>query len=390
MKIAFIGSKGIPAKFGGIERHVEELSTKLAGLGHEVFVYCRKYYTNYDKQTYRGVNLIYLPSIRTKNLDAISHTFLATLDALRRDYDVIHYHGVGPSTLSFIPRLLKRKAKIVATFHCQDKFHQKWGKIARTYLSFGEYAACKFPHQTITVSKTIKQYCKNAFNKEVEYIPNGVAISNVQGDEEIKKFGLEKGKYIMTCARLVRHKGIHYLIKAFNLLKSQNYKSAKVRDLKLVIVGDSAYTDDYVQYLKKLASSNKDIIFTGLQFGKTLAQLFQNAYIYVHPSEAEGLPITVLEAMAYKKTVLVSNIPENIEAFAGHGYMFVNKDINDLKYKIELLLQNPELVKKTGEKAHNYVLLNYNWNKIVGATLNLYNKLCISKEAKLVASMQKA
>jgi glycosyltransferase involved in cell wall biosynthesis len=391
MKIAFIGSKGIPAHAGGIERHVEELSIRLATLGHEVFVYCRKYYTNYSEKKYKGVNLIYLPSIKSKNLDAISHTFLATLDALKKNYDIIHYHGVGPSTLSFIPRFLKRKAKVVATFHCQDKFHQKWGKIARAYLSFGEFAACKFPHQTITVSRTIKKYCKEMFNKEAEYVPNGASVINdIGGDEEIKKFGLEKDKYIMTCARLVKHKGIHYLIEAFNLIKTRKQENKETRDLKLVIVGDSAHTDDYVQYLRKLASGNKDIIFTGPQFGKTLAQLFQNAYIYVHPSEAEGLPITVLEAMAYKRTVLVSNISENIEAFAGHGYMFVNKNINDLKYKIELLLQNPGLVKKTGEKAHDYVLLNYNWGKISKATLNLYSKPLISEEASLVESAQKA
>ena len=174
MKIAILGSKGIPAQSGGIERHVEDLSVRLASLGHEVFVYSRKHYTKYNQKEYKGVNLIYLPSIRSKNLDAITHTLFATIHSLFRRYDVIHYHGVGPSTLAFIPRLFKRKVKIISTFHCQDKYHQKWGRIARAYLEFGEYASCKFPHKTIVISKTLKEYCKKKFDREAEYIPNGI------------------------------------------------------------------------------------------------------------------------------------------------------------------------------------------------------------------------
>lgn len=389
MKIALIGQKGIPARSGGIERHVEELSTRLAKAGHEVFVYSRKHYTEYAKNKYRGVNLIYLPSLKTKHLDAISHTFLASLDVLRRDFDIIHYHGVGPSTLSFIPRLLKRKAKVVSTFHCRDQFHQKWGLIARAYLRFGEYAAAKFPHQTIAVSKIIRNLCLQKHNSAAEYIPNGVAINEYQGEETIRKFGLKPNYYLMTCARLVKHKGIHYLIKAFIDLKKELGEN-KLKELKLAIVGDSAYTDSYVTYLKDLAKGREDIIFTGFQSGKTLSQLFRNAYFYVHPSESEGLPITVLEAMRFKKTVLVSNIPENIEAFAGNGYMFKNKDVEDLKHKLELLLQNPELIKETGKKASEYVEKNYNWNKITKDTISLYQKAKACSYVQVARGMQKA
>ncbi len=191
----------------------------------------------------------------------------------------------------------------------------------------------------------------------------------------LKQFNLEKDKYIMTCARLVKHKGIHYLIEAFNFLKEDQKNDFKVKELKLVIVGDSAYTDNYVKYLKSLAQGNKDIIFTGFQTGKVLEELYKNSYVYIHPSEAEGLSITILEAMRYGKAVLVSNIPENIEAFAGRGYMFVNKDVEDLKYKIKLLLANPELVKKTGKKASDYVRENYNWENITLSTVNLYKNV---------------
>ncbi|MEW6407325.1 MAG: glycosyltransferase family 4 protein [Patescibacteria group bacterium] len=371
MKIAFIGQKGIPAAEGGVERHVEELSARLAALGQEVYVYCRRHYTKFSASQYKGVNLIYLPSVPTKNLDTITHTFLATLDAIRRDFDIIHFQGVGPSTLAFLPRILKSNVKVITTFHCRDQFHQKWGPLARKYLAFGEYAVSKFSHQTICVSKTIKNLVREKFGREAKYIPNGVAVKSGADENIIKQFGLEKDKYLLTCGRLVRHKGIHLLIKAFKRIKNQELR---IKDLKLVIVGDSVSTDEYVKELRKLAEGHNNIIFTGFQYGRTLASLFENAYLYIHPSYSEGLPITVLEAMAYGKTVLVSNIPENIEAFAGRGYMFLNKNVNDLAYKIQLLLENPDLVEKTGKTAREYVLQNYNWEKIVAETLDLYKK----------------
>jgi glycosyltransferase involved in cell wall biosynthesis len=377
-KIAFIGQKGIPAREGGVERHSEELAIRLALQGNEVFVYCRRHYTKFSASKYKGVNLIYLPSLKTKNLDTISHTFLATLDAIRRDFDIIHYQGVGPSTLAFLPRILKPKTKVITTFHCRDQFHQKWGALARKYLAFGEFAASKFSDQTICVSKTIKNLVKEKFGREAEYIPNGVAVQNTADENEIAKFDLKKDQYLLTCGRLVRHKGVHLLVEAFKKLKAQSSKlKTTTQNLKLIIVGGSVGTDDYVKELKKQAEGRNDIIFTGFQYGKTLAALFKNAYLYVHPSSSEGLPITVLEAMAYGKCVLVSNIPENIEAFAGRGYMFLNKNIADLVYKIKLLLENPDLVEKTGRIACEYVLQNYDWDKIAIATLDLYNKVLL-------------
>lgn len=206
----------------------------------------------------------------------------------------------------------------------------------------------------------------------------------------LKQFNLEKDKYIMTCARLVKHKGIHYLIEAFNFLKEEQNNDLKVKNLKLVIVGDSSFTDDYIKYIKSLAKDNKDIVFTGFQTGKDLEELFKNSYFYVHPSEAEGLSITILEAMGYKKTVLVSNIPENIEAFAGNGYMFVNKDVEDLKYKIKLLLANPELVKKTGKKAYSYVRDNYNWENITTNTVSVYEDVLADNNYRAKNMFQRA
>lgn len=352
---------------GGVERHGEALAVGLAQRGHEVTVCVRSRFLQGKRRHFRGVRLVPIPSIPTKNLDAITYTFFASLYALFCDVDIIHYHGVGPSTLAWIPRIFHPQARIVVTFHSQDKFHKKWGWFARHYLGWGEWTACKFPHATITVSQTIQKYCKNKFNKNVSYIPNGVAIEKCVGSDQLKKFGLEKNGYILTVARLIKHKGIHYLISAYKKIKT---------DKKLVIVGAPSYTDDYFAYLTGLAKQNPNIIFTGFQKGKILMQLFCNAYLYVHPSESEGLSLTILEAMGYGKCVLISNIPENLETIDHSGIAFENCDTIDLRQKLVKLLKDPALVQKKGNSALQFIREHFTWEKIINQTENLYKLLC--------------
>ncbi len=368
MKIAFIGQKGIPARFGGIERHVEELALRMVLAGHTVFAYARKWYTDPQIKSFEGIKVISLPSIRTKHLDAISQTFLASLHAIGQNYDVIHYHGVGPALLSWIPRLFNPRARVVVTFHCIDRKHQKWGLLARLSLKVGEWAACKFAHETIVVSQTLQHYCTNTYDCEVAYIPNGVTTKTKYQDDLIaNQFGLKKDSYIAMVSRLVRHKGAHYLIEAYKSLKTNK---------KLVIVGDSSFTDDYVDELKKLAQADKNIVFTGYQQGEVLHQLFANAAFIVHPSESEGLPIAVLEAMSYGKTVLASDIPENAEVVrSGVGFTFRNKSVADLARKMRFLLDNKTLATQTGQAAKKFVLKNYHWDDIAEQTIKLYEEL---------------
>jgi len=372
-----VGQKGIFVTHdGGIETHVENLSKTLVQMGHEVFVYSRKHYTPMPKSGQaprelkkesgvKGLKLIFTLSINTKYLDAISHTFTSTIHALFKKYDVIHYHGVGPSVLSFIPRLLKWRAKTVVTFHSQDRYHKKWGKVASKILQLGEWTSCNFPHKTIAVSKTIQRLCKMEYKKNVDFIPNGVVVRKVEGDEKIKKWGLEKDKYILTVARFIRHKGLHWLIKAYKKLQT---------DKKLVLVGESPYPSEYKDYLIKLARDNNDIIFTGYQTGEALDQLFVNSYLYVHPSEAEGLAITILEAMSYGKTVLISDIPENLEAMEEFGLYFKTGNVDDLTKKLKRLLEDPEYVRETGLKAQEFVDQNYAWKNIAKKVEMLYKE----------------
>jgi glycosyltransferase involved in cell wall biosynthesis len=370
MKIAMIGQKGIPAIYGGIENHVEELSAELAKLGHDVLVYARKWYTSENIQNYKGIRLIHTPSIRTKHLDAITHTFFSCIHALWQKPDVIHFHGVGPSLLAWIPRLLSPKTKVVATMHCLDRYHQKWGFAARALLHLGEWAGCKFSHQTISVSKTIQNYCLNEYRRLTSYVPNGVQPARHWGASMIDKWDLQPGKYVAMISRLVRHKGAHYLIEAWQIARQRH--PGLFKDLKLVIVGGASFTDDYVAYLNKIAMNESNIVFTGWQNGQALSELYANTKLLVHPSENEGLPITVLQAMSYGRPVLVSDIPEHKEVVTDNRFWFANASIFSLAEKIIYLLENENLLNESGEKNKKNVEQNYCWTDIAAKTSELY------------------
>ncbi len=376
MRIAMVGQKGIPAIYGGIERHVEELATRLVEGGFDVTVFCRPWYgekIEERQKIYKGVNLVYLPSLRTKHFDAITHTFLSTFYAMFGKYDIIHYHGVGPALLSWLPKVFCRKAKIITTFHCIDRKHQKWGLFAKIMLRAGEWAACRFAHETITVSKTLQQYCSEAYDKDTAYVPNGVNVIEVASNpssEILNKFNLEKDKYLLMVSRLVRHKGAHYLIQAFRDLQK---KDSSFCDLKLVFAGDSAFTDDYVKELKDLSKEDSNIIFTGFQSGRPLEELFLNSLAVVHPSESEGLPIAVLEAMSYGKVVLASDIPENMELIKDYGFSFQNKNVSDLTERLKEILARNDLQEK-GREAKRFVDENYNWDYVVSEVKKIYQE----------------
>ena len=361
---------------GGIEKHVEELSTRLADLGHEVFVYTRPHYSNSGLKKYRKVNLISLSGVYTKHLDTITHVFRACLDVARRDADIIHFHSIGPSSLVWLVRLLKPGAPIVATFHSKCYLHKKWNFFARAYLRLSEFLICLLPDVTITVSKSLTEYAKNKYSVITKYLPNGVGLPKILAAKEIKKWGLKKGDYIVAVSRLVRHKGISYLIEAYKNLKT---------DKKLVIVGDGVFTDDYVKELKAMAAGNKNIIFTGAQSGCVLAELFSNAYLFVQPSESEGLSIALLEAMSYKRAVLVSDIPENLEAIGDAGFSFKNKSVASLKNKLNYVLKNKRLAENKAAAGHKRVKEFYNWDNIVREVVKVYEKfLTLKKESEFV------
>ncbi len=385
MKIAMVGQKGLPALHGGIERHVHDLSLRLVKSGFEVLGYCRKWYTNREDGDFEGVKLIHVPTLRTKHFDAIVGTLFATLDAIRRKVDVIHYHGVGPSLLSWIPRLLSPKTLVIATFHCIDRKHQKWGRFARLSLRLGEWAACKFPHKTIAVSRPIADYMREVYNTQGVYIPNAVNIPELLTDTEaLQKWNLSPKEYIMVVSRLIPHKGIHYIIEAWKNILAKNPE--KIGNKKLVIVGDGYYTDDYVAFVKDLAKETPSIIFTGFQSGKDLQTIFSHAKLMVHPSDNEGLPIAVLEGMSYQLPVLVSNIIEHKDLIDNPDFLFSQGNIESLSEKLSFLLsQEKEFLNKEVVRNSRVIEQEFEWSKVLGRIIDMYEKPVSSTKIPTVA-----
>ncbi|OGI26441.1 MAG: hypothetical protein A3J76_00595, partial [Candidatus Moranbacteria bacterium RBG_13_45_13] len=346
MRIAFIGQKGIPVKIGGVERYVDEVAARMAEHGHEVFVYVRNHYTPRKLQSYRGVKLVHIPTIKTKHLDAITHTFFATFHALFQGYDVINYQSIGPSSLCFIPKLLLKKTVVISTYHAQDYYHKKWGWFARGFLKLAERVTYKIPDRTIAVGESIRDYGMKNYNADSIFIPNGVTLLGRAGSLNLfKKWDLKRGKYLLTVSRLVPHKEIHTLIKAFAALKAMKKIDSS---WKIVIAGGGSYTDGYVKQLKAMSRGRHDVVLAGVQKGERLSALFKNAYVFVQPSRSEGLSLALLEAMGAGLAPLVSDIPENLSAIQGNGFVFRTGDVFDLINKIEYLIGNPSKVKNMG------------------------------------------
>lgn len=372
MKIAMLGQKGIPAAFGGVETHVAELATRLTREGHAVFAYSRLWYTPKNIRTVNGVRVIRLWSLKAKCFDAITHVALSLAHALLFVRpDIYHFHGVGPALLAWVPRIFAPRATVIVTFHSVDRLHEKWGRIGRLALTMGEWAAVHFPHQTIAVSKTIAAYVTQTYGKTVTYVPNGITPRRVAVDSIVlAPYALEPYHYLAMVSRLVPHKHQHTLIAAWKQAKA--LRPDLFRNLKLAIVGGTAFTDDYVKRLHLLAEDDASIVFTSYQSGETLEALFAGSRFVVHPSVAEGLPIAVLEAMSYGKAVIAADIPENMEVIGDYGVSFARGEAADLAEKMINLLDDPTHTSALGHLARTYVEDSFNWDDIAKDVMRVY------------------
>lgn len=369
MKIAMIGHKRIPSREGGVEIAVEEISTRLVKEGHSVDAYNRRGKNVQDKNAdnkqkklkeYKGVTIKTIPTINKKGLDALLYSFFASVIVSFKKYDILHYHAEGSCAMLWIPHLFKKK--IVVTIHGLDWKRSKWGGFATKYIKFGEKLAVKYADEIIVLSKGVQKYFKDTYNRNTTFIPNGVNKPRIREAELItKKYGLKKDDYILFLARIVPEKGLHYLIKAYKDLQT---------DKKLVIAGGSSHTNEYLEEIKKMSREDNRIIMTGFVQGQELEELFSNCYLYCLPSDVEGMPISLLEAMSYGCNCLVSNIEENTQVTEEYAVAFKKGNIKDLKKKLEESLTNKEKYDKN--QIAKFVLKKYNWNEVVQETIKLY------------------
>ncbi len=368
-KIAMIGHKRIPSREGGVEIVVDELSTRLTRKGYHVEAYNRSGYHVSGKQfdekrgkIYNGVRLITIPTFKSSSLNAIVYSFLATIRALFGGYGIIHYHAEGPCVMLGIPKLFGKR--VIATIHGLDWQRSKWGNFASRILQYGEKQAAKKADEVIVLSRNVQEYFRETYNRETIYIPNGIEKPvNRSCDIIEQKYGLNRNDYILFLARLVPEKGVHYLIEAYEQLET---------DKKLVIAGGNSHAADYRDRIYQYAQSDENIIMTGFVQGRELEELYSNAFLFVLPSDVEGMALGLLEAMSYGNCCVVSDIPENIEVVENKAVNFRKSDSSDLRDKLAYLLTHPEEVQKYKDNSASFICGKYNWDEVVEKTIRAY------------------
>jgi glycosyltransferase involved in cell wall biosynthesis len=373
MRIVFIGQKGIPATFGGIEYHVDELSRGLAARGHDVRVYVRNWYTDKRIKSAHGVRLIHMPTIRSKHLDASVHSIICSFHSLFSGADIIHYHAIGPAFFSWIPWLFGKK--VVCTVHRQDWQTEKWKTVARTFLKMGERASIRFPQRTIVVSRALQDYFKEKYGKDTIHITHG-GFTAVQREASLikAKYGLKGKDYILFMGRLVPEKRVDLLIQVYVELKRT---SPRIQNIKLVIAGGSSATGAYVQSLKNMSQKEPDIHFVGFVSGVEKEELLSNALVFVLPSSLEGFPIALLEAKSYGLCCLVSDISPHREAIQDgyDGLLFRADDFSDLASKLLSALEDKESLFIMTRKAREQIQKGASWAEACEQTERVYKEL---------------
>jgi len=362
-----IGTRGVPATFGGVERAVEELAARLAGAGHQVTVYCRNGYSPTRAPTHRGIRLRYLPALDTKHGEAISHSLLATLDAIVRRYDVVHFHALGPGLCAPLARA--GGLRIVTTVHALDFRREKWGGVAQRVLRLGAWVASRFPHRTLVVSKQLQEYFSAEYGCDATYVPNGVEIPpDVPLSPASERL---RDGHLLFLGRLVPEKGVHTLIEA--------YRGVDTR-VPLVIAGPASHSSDYERRLRELAAEDARISFVGPVYGDAKVELVRNAYAFCQPSTLEGLPIVLLEVMAGRICPIVSDIPEHLETVSATAretaaIVFRAGDPESLRAALETALARPDLVDELGSAAREVVEQRYDWDDASARVASTYEQV---------------
>lgn len=371
LRIAMMGHKRVPSREGGVEIVVEELCTRMVKHGHKVTCYNRighnvsgSCYDVDKKKEYKGIKLKHVPTLEMKGLAAVSSSFFASLCCAFGRYDVVHIHAEGPAAFSWIPKMLGKR--VVVTVHGLDWQREKWKNgFGSKFIKKGEKNAVKYADEIIVLSKGVQNYFKDIYGRETRFIPNGVNRPELLEADELKQYGLTKDSYILFLGRLVPEKGLRYLIKAFKEVKT---------DKKLVIAGGASDTDAFAAELKELARGDDRIIFTGFVQGKILEELYSNAYIYTLPSDLEGMPLSLLEAMSYGNCCLVSDIEECASVVEDKAIVFKKSDVNDLRVKLQEACDNTESVNGHKSRASQFICEKYNWDNVVEETERLYRR----------------
>jgi glycosyltransferase involved in cell wall biosynthesis len=374
LKIAMIGIKAIPARFGGFETAVDEISRGLVKLGHDVVVYNRSGMSKHIGKTYDGVRIVTLPTFRSKNLSTIVHALLATVHVAFHRVDVVHYFTTGTTVFAPIPRLLGMK--VVCSVDGTDWQRGKWGRFARSYLRVSERLATWFCDGLVADSKAVLRYYSETYNADSFLVTYGMRESKCEGQDWLERFALKNREYVLFVGRLVPENNIHHLINAFEHTKT---------DKKLVIVGDDPWEKEYVRLLKSTRDSR--VVFTGAVYGDGYEQLQRNAYLFALPDEVGGTHPALVEAMGYGNCALVNDTPSNLEVIGDAGFSYRGAEgADDLERQLQMLVDNPQVVQEYRPKASQRALIHYRWEDVVRSHADFYQRVV---NGKLLGAVRK-
>ena len=372
LKIAMLGHKRIPSNEGGVEVVVEALCARMAALGHSVTCYNRAghHVSGAEHElpagsVYRGIRLVTVPTLERKGFAAVISSFFAAVRSAFGSYDVVHIHAEGPAFFCWLPKLFGKR--VIVTVHGLDWQREKWnGGIASKFIHLGERVAVRFADEIIVLSENVRQYFLDTYGRATRFIPNGVSAPTLESPRLIAdKWDLQKDGYILYLGRIVPEKGETYLIEAFKQVKT---------DKKLVIAGGSSDTERYLRQLQNLAAGDDRILVTGFVQGKLRDELYSNAYVYTLPSDLEGMPLSLLEALSYGNCCLVSDIPECAEVVEDKAVLFRKSDVDNLRQKLQTLCDQPETASQYKANAAQFILNKYGWDDVVDKTLALYRR----------------
>ena len=314
MRIAILGTRGIPASYGGFETFAEHLSTRLAARGHEVTVYCRAHYVSPRQLEYHGVKLKVLPTIRHKYFDTVVHTFLSAIHAVSGRYDAVLICNCANAP--FIPILRLTGTPVAINVDGLEHKRKKWSWLARRYYRFAEYLSTLLPNEMVTDAQVIQDYYLTRHNAPSTMIAYGSEVERRPNRDVVRKWRVEPNRYVLYVSRLEPENNAHLVIEAFKKVRTA---------YRLLIVGDAPYAEQYINSLKASARGDKRIIFTGFVFGQDYRALQQNAYCYIHATEVGGTHPALLEAMGYGNCVLTLATPENMEVVGEAGVPYIRR-----------------------------------------------------------------
>lgn len=385
MKIAVIGAKGLPPKQGGIEHYCAEVYPRMVAQGNTVDLYARSSYTDsslLDNYDYQGVRVISLPGGQVRGVDALVTSGLGAIAATGKKYDIVHFHALGPSLFTCLPKLAT-DAKVVVTCQGLDWQRAKWGSFSTRLIQMGEKTAVRFADGIIVVSDALKKYFSQTYGRETIYIPNAPA-SYADSDPNFTygtDLGLNQGRYILFLGRLVPEKCPDLLVEAFSNLKPAGWK--------LVLAGGVSDTKTYTSELLNKVANNENIIFAGELRGSRLAEIVRGAGLFVLPSDLEGLPLAMLEAMREGIPVLASDIPPHQQLISGgRGMLFEAGNVQSCVRSLDWAVNHPQELAAMANNAQKHVQATYSWDRITSETLKLYTTLLNSPQ--LVAEPSKS